>query len=177
MSHKGVRHWMHRMLEDDELFESSFVRFCSKITRDEFTGCWEWAGPPNKKGYVSFSVRLSARNWSHTTAHSAAYVFMVGPLPDGLQVDHRCENTGCVNPEHLALLTNRENTMKSRGPEKAGQHNKVKTHCLRGHEYTPENTYVSPSRGTRSCVTCNDAKWRRTYERKKAKALAAKRGE
>ncbi len=79
-------------------------------------------------------------------AHRVAYELAIGPVPDGLVVDHLCFNRACVRPGHLEPVTQQENVMRAR------------THCRKGHEFTPENTYVRPG-GTggiqRICRTCN----------------------
>ena len=67
-------------------------------------GCWRWDGSRTRKGYGRAQV---ARR--HTGAHKALYEVMVGPVPTGLQLDHLCRNTWCVNPAHLEPVTPQEN--------------------------------------------------------------------
>jgi hypothetical protein len=91
-------------------------------------------------------------------AHRVTYALVKGPIPAGLQLDHLCRNTSCVNPNHLEAVTTRENTMRSTGLSAL---NAKKTHCLRGHEFTPENTYVKRGDGARVCRQCAAERTRR----------------
>jgi HNH endonuclease len=111
------------------------------------TGCWEWKGARQQDGYGVFE-QVPAHRWS--------YITFRGAIPAGLQIHHRCENPSCVNPMHLEVCTARENTLKSRRAPAAV--NARKTHCHRGHEFTPENTYVH--NGSRNCRTCQRARGR-----------------
>lgn len=105
-------------------------------------GCWHWRSS-KRAGYGLFSdgpKRLSA--------HRTAYELLVGPIPEGLSLDHLCRNTGCVNPDHLEPVTHQENVR--RGAEARGR----STTCGRGHEYTDENTYIEPGGRARQCRAC-----------------------
>ncbi|MGD6762068.1 HNH endonuclease signature motif containing protein [Streptomyces sp. BH097] len=82
-------------------------------------------------------------------AHRYAYEQAHGPVPDGLEVDHRCRRRNCVNAAHLEAVDHRTNTLRSTGPTAA---NSAKTHCPAGHPYDAANTYVN--RGSRTCRTC-----------------------
>lgn len=106
-------------------------------------GCWIWQGRVADNGYGYSSA------WSKTwLAHRLAYTLMVGPIPEGLTIDHLCRVRTCINPQHLEAVTLAENIRR------AGA---AVTHCPRHHEYTPENTYVGSS-GGRSCRTCTRQK-------------------
>lgn len=113
--------------------------------------CWEWEGA-HSEGYGTYwdGKRGSAR------AHRFAYEQLVGPIPEGMFLDHLCRNPGCVNPDHLEPVTNSENLLRSpRMNRYVGM-----THCKRGHEFTPENTGIT-SAGARRCRACERERYRR----------------
>ncbi|MCE5309611.1 MAG: HNH endonuclease [Acidobacteriales bacterium] len=94
-----------------------------------------------------------------TQAHRVAYEVFRGPIPEGLHIDHLCRVTCCVNPDHLEPVTPAENNRR------AGS---AVTHCSRGHEYTPENTYFrkgSDRRGNRDCLECRRIRKRESRAR------------
>jgi len=110
----------------------------------EGAGCWLWTRSVSTGGYGRFP--LDGRTQS---AHRVAYEMLVGPIPEGLQLDHLCRNPRCVHPDHLEPVTCRENLLRG---ETLQAHNAAKTHCLRGHEFAGENVYVSG--GRRHCRAC-----------------------
>jgi hypothetical protein len=112
---------------------------------DERAGCWPWRGNLNSNGYGRLYVGIHRR-----AAHRIAYELLVGPIPEGLTLDHLCRNHACCNPAHLEPVTNRENIMRGDTIPAA---NARKTHCLHGHEFTPENVGFC-SDGSRRCRTC-----------------------
>lgn len=83
-------------------------------------------------------------------AHRVAYEFWVGPIPAEAVIDHLCRNRGCVNPDHLEAVTEQTNIRRGVGP--SARH-AVQSHCLNGHPFSEENTYVDP-KGRRECRTC-----------------------
>lgn len=110
-------------------------------------GCWSWTSTKSPRGYGSFR----RRGRPNVSAHRYSYELLVGPIPDGLELDHLCRNPSCVNPAHLEPVTHQENVLRgASGPALNG----AKTHCHRGHEFTPDNTYARKDRRGRHCRAC-----------------------
>jgi hypothetical protein len=130
-------------------------RFTKKYVVDPTTNCWNWVGQLNADRYGVFQRRRRVQQ----PAHRWSYEHFVGPIPEGLTIDHLCHNTACVNPAHMEAVTNSENVRRlwERRREQGGRvhPNSRKTHCKHGHEFTPENTWHPPQRTDwRSCREC-----------------------
>lgn len=109
-------------------------------------GCWVWQGPKrNDRGYGGVTLDGKKR-----MAHRAAWTLWYGAIPDGLHVLHRCDNRPCVRPDHLFLGTHTENMQDAVAKQRTRRFGV--THCVHGHEYTPENTRWL--RGQRVCIVC-----------------------
>ncbi|WP_081287478.1 HNH endonuclease signature motif containing protein, partial [Mycobacterium asiaticum] len=93
--------------------------------------CWEWIGAIQSRGYGSFAHE--GRTWS---THRLAYELLVGPIPDGLQVDHLCFNKRCCNPTHLEPVTGKVNCERT---ERAR-----KVRCVHGHPLVSPNLIIKP---------------------------------
>ncbi len=132
-------------------------RFDEKVNKTDT--CWLWTGAKTKYGYGMIWV-----GGRYAMAHRYSYERFVGPIPKGLDIDHLCRVIACVNPAHLEPVTHRENLL--RGNTVAAAHAAV-THCPQGHEYTPENTYVSPQ-GERNCRACGRERDRRYRAQRRA---------
>ncbi|MGC0251548.1 HNH endonuclease signature motif containing protein [Pseudactinotalea sp. Z1748] len=124
-------------------------------------------------GYGQIGISTGAGRQRTMGAHRVSYEAFVGPIPDGLVIDHLCRVRECVNPDHLDVVKQRENIMRS--PIALGALNAAKTHCPQGHEYSPENTYIYRPKNRsfigRQCRTCVADHSRRRRASKKAAAL------
>lgn len=121
-------------------------------TRDAESGCIEWTGGLNGVGYGQFYAgKTSSNRTGKTYAHRWSYEQYVGPIPEGMHIDHLCRNRKCVNPAHLEPVTPGENVLRGNGRSAT---NARKTHCPSGHKYAGSNLYMTPS-GQRKCRECN----------------------
>ena len=122
-------------------------RFWSKVQTAE-SGCWEWTGAKSPIGYGSCTnyAEPDKGRRKNIAAHRLVWLLERGPIPPNLQIDHLCCNKGCVNPDHLELVTQRENLL--RGDTLAAR-NAAKTHCRLGHPYDGFTPYG------RRCGICN----------------------
>lgn len=135
---------------------------CRLLSQVEIGGpedCWLWTGRTNKGGYG----RLY-HDGSLWVTHRLAYTFWLGAVPEGLVLDHLCRVRNCVNPAHLEPVTDRENVLRGVGPSAVHAR---KTHCIHGHEFTPENTRILP-RGERVCLACHRERGRALWRRRKS---------
>lgn len=144
------------------------ARFEAKFERTD--GCWLWGRCVDRAGYGFFGLEGRTRR-----VHRVAYELYVGPIPDGLQLDHTCHDPEvcklgngcphrrCVNPAHLRPV------MKSVNVGRAWSPNADKTECPRGHSYTnPDVLYLNPRRRHRVCRVCQLAASRRYRDRRSA---------
>src|SRR2546426_1120746 len=104
-------------------------RFWVKV--EKTPTCWNWTGSGNMKGYGKFEA-----NGKLHLAHRIAYTLMKGTIPEGLTIDHLCRNRGCVNPEHLEVVSAKENILRGTSP--VAIHAK-QTRCIHGHSFSGAN--------------------------------------
>lgn len=105
--------------------------------------CWTYTGSLTAAGYG-----LAWNGEKEVLVHRAAYEVLVGPIPEGLQLDHLCRVPACYNPAHLEPVTAAENSRRRVA---------LITHCPAGHPYDADNTYLAPTRFggvNRLCRTC-----------------------
>lgn len=132
-------------------------RFWAKVSLAPALDCWLWTGSIDDGGYGRIALDGTAM-----FAHRIAFELMVCDIPDGLQLDHLCHSNSdcnlgnaclhrkCVNPYHLEPVSQLVNIRRA----KLRSANALKTHCIRGHEFTEANTYINRLTGNRSCKAC-----------------------
>lgn len=136
-----ARHWKVWRAHGDAAWTRPTLaeRFWAKV--DKSGDCWVWTGYRSPLGYGRITVNKHPRQ-----AHGIAWELSVGPIPEGLELDHLCRNPPCVNPAHLEPVTHRTNMRRG---AKGRQ-----THCKWGHPFDERNTYWKRS-GTRGCRACH----------------------
>lgn len=123
--------------------------------KEHWSGCWLWTGTWDSNGYGL----LTAQRDRSRLAHRNSYEYHVGPIPEGLQLDHLCRVHCCVNPAHLEPVTGKVNVQRGLVPTLSRARAALVTHCPKGHEYTKENTALRKARpGCRRCMTCDRAR-------------------
>lgn len=123
--------------------------------------CWIWTGHIQSKtgyGWTSFKHSLGMG------AHRLSYLVFVGDIPEGWHVHHNCEIRVCFNPEHLIAVTPKEHGELDNWPT---YQLSQRTHCSKGHEYTPENTFYKGA--VRICRACRRIYNNEIYARRYSK--------
>lgn len=119
-------------------------------------GCWLWQRSLSPDGYGWASLDRRTHQ-----AHRLVYTLTIGPVPEGLVLDHLCRVRHCVNPDHLEPVTGTENLRRGNNA------NASKTHCKFGHLFDELNTsHQQGANGIqRGCRTCHA---QRERERRRA---------
>jgi hypothetical protein len=141
---------------------STFIdRFEAKFIPEPMSGCWLWIGATDENGYGRFGDWQDGRTRMFLP-HRISYELHVGPIPDGLVLDHLCRTPSCVNPDHLDPVRQRVNVLRGNVGKKL-----ERTHCSKGHEFTSENTaWVARGSGkSRRCRQCHAANAMKSYNK------------
>lgn len=131
---------------------------------DKTDDCWNWTGIVDAVGYGRFNIDYQA--WR---AHRFAYELLVGPIPDGLVIDHLCRNRRCVNPEHLEAVTDQVNILRGTGTSAV---HAAQTACVNGHPFDEANTIYRKYSGERRWRTCRACLRARNLAREAAQRAA-----
>jgi hypothetical protein len=123
------------------------------VDRLVIADCWEDSAKPDADGRTRIQWRGEDGVRRGQPTYRALYGLLVRPLGSEEHLHHMCLNIICCNPDHLLPCSQAENNRfdKWKTPS-AGAANRAKTHCVNGHEFSPENTYVYTYR--RTCKTC-----------------------
>lgn len=144
-------------------------RLLAKTMPEPNSGCWLWVGALNPiSGYGNFWLGPK----QPTNAHKAAYLLLVGPVPEGLEIDHKCRNRACVNPDHLEPVTHRENFVRGAGPALTSKRLRARTHCKQGHPLDGANLILQKN-GKRNCRECCRRIWREFARKKRGVPASA----
>ena len=132
-------------------------RLLKRVEFDTNGGCWLYTGALDGWGYgFIHSGNLSDDIFPRMArTHRVAYHYLRGPIQDGMTIDHLCRVRCCCNPDHLEVVTQKENTMRGTS---FGAKNAIKTHCVNGHDLS--NAHVDKS-GYRHCVVCGRERQRK----------------
>lgn len=125
-------------------------RFWEKVIPTGF--CWEWTAYLDRGGYGTFNRGAEG---GMSRAHRVAYELLVGPIPEGLDLDHLCRNPKCVNPDHLEPVTSAENSRRAFSLAMITARTNI---CQRGHSM--DDAYVRPDTGARQCAECIRLRWK-----------------
>jgi hypothetical protein len=170
-SHPQSRGCSLRAQPPENRVKTMAERFWAKV--DKSGDCWLWTGGLASKGYGQVWVGFGKK----CLAHRVAWELTHGTLPahesyHGICVLHRCDNPRCVRPSHLFVGTIGDNIrdMHRKGRFKVWDRNR-RTHCRRGHLYTPETSMPSSPSGGRQCRTCKNQRDRASRKRRRLQRL------
>ncbi len=156
------------------MFNYQINKYLNKIK--VINDCWIWQGAKSKMQYKNSVVYYGKIMFKSKTrqAHRLFYISFKGEIPKGLELDHLCRNTLCVNPEHLQAVTHSENMKRGKAHLEIVQRASLITHCPQKHEYTKENTYIFKNQ--RRCKECNRQRAKLYQQNKRKQAIAKAEG-
>jgi hypothetical protein len=136
----------------------------NKICPEPFSGCWIWMGSLNLYGYGRKRRPTPNPTGKISAVHRDVFTMLKAPIPDGLELDHKCRVRSCCNPDHLEPVTHEVN-------QKRGERNQysTKTHCPEGHLYSGDNLvlYYKEGKGPfRQCRICRKEAMKRWHRRR-----------
>jgi len=136
------------------MFKSTLIKFESNISKEKGIECWIWIGATDKRGRGFMSLNREKR-WVRASRISL-YLYKNFDLDSKLQVNHKCNDKRCVNPDHL-YIGNQADNMKDKSDNII--------YCPRGHEYNEKNTYWNGN--NKSCKICRKTIYRKNRKDKK----------
>lgn len=142
--------------------QSNIDSFWQRVEKVELTGCWLWTSRITKNGYGTWSYTDDGKTCTDYV-HRLAYELLVGPIPDGLVLDHLCKVRFCCAPAHLEPVPQKENVRRGRAAKPNAVRQPRPTHCPQGHEHNDESTLVRAS-GQRDCRVCTRERMRARRE-------------
>jgi hypothetical protein len=147
---------------------SVYERMMDKFEPIPFSGCWIWVGARYRLGYGQ--IGRGGIGGGVFLAHRLFYEKYKGPIPEGMELDHKCREPSCVNPDHLEAVTHRENVRRGKAMQN-GYWWRNRTHCPSGHPYSEENTYIRPG-GERCCRVCRQTSQKLQDAKRRAETAA-----
>lgn len=139
-------------------FPPAIERFLSAVMPVTESGCWIWMDHLLASGYGALYTTKNTR------AHRFSYEHFVGPIPEGMVIDHLCGIKCCVNPDHLEAVPQKENMRR------AWARKSRKPFCRQGHPRSGDNAYKNPTTGDIACRECVRISVRKYQERKRQNA-------
>lgn len=109
--------------------------------------CWIWTGSINRGGYGSVGIRADGKWIGSFLPHRVAYELAIGPIPEGMTLDHLCREKRCVRPDHLEPVSIGINV------NRAYRAKLDSLRCEAGHKFHPGRTRY---RLVRECLLCEE---------------------